>query len=385
MSEFKAFPQSTQARLKQNEKSKDIHYKPPGLQKARAAGLAGTPRDQVADPRAALARAQSTAEQREGLRDQIRSQVATGRVGSAAQINEAVQQTQEHAYEVPAEHYAEAPMHAHEGTTMPMRTVQRPGVGNPMSDPLYVSVDLPSRFAFYDFKDLYVRPFMGLHFAKLARAHSERSILQTVEAVSSVLKTSTGDENIGHQLTVQDFYFVLYWLRLNSYSKSVYNHTTTCVNPQHRAEVEEGLKPRESLNISMVISKSTLQTKYLDEVPDLSAMQLSLEGVSLRMPRMFDTVEIIEHPQFEDAEFSYKAGIATYLDIPWNLDRRIRIDDRIEYFDYMTGDDIQVVKAFEKAMSQYGTDEKIIVQCKECGASRVTKVSLDAHSFLPSD
>jgi len=44
-----------------------------------------------------------------------------------------------------------------------------------------------------------------------------------------------------------------------------------------------------------------------------------------------------------------------------------------------------MLKEFEAALEGYGVDEKITVTCKVCGASRVTKVALDAHAFLSAN
>ena len=49
------------------------------------------------------------------------------------------------------------------------------GFTAPVADPEGASLGLPSKFAYYAFKDLYVKPFKARHLAKLSRAHAEGS------------------------------------------------------------------------------------------------------------------------------------------------------------------------------------------------------------------
>jgi len=69
-----------------------------------------------------------------------------------------------------------APMHN-------MVPVQQPGFTAPTSEPESIVLDLPSNFAFYDFKDIYVKPFKGYHLGKLSRAKEEQSTLHMAEVV----------------------------------------------------------------------------------------------------------------------------------------------------------------------------------------------------------
>jgi hypothetical protein len=244
-------------------------------------------------------------------------------------------------------------------------------------------LDLPSRYAFYDFKDLYVTPFKGKHLAKLSRAREEGSIMQVVESVNTVLSNTNGDQHLAYKLTLADFYFVLYWLRLNSFTKSVFIHTTTCPNEDHIQQVTEGKLLPDTLKMSEIIHKSTLKTNMLDTIPDPAAFPLEYPGVYLTSVTMLDVVTMTEDPRMaNDPEFRYASQIAVYLRLVDNPNADL--DTRLAIVDDMSPDDIDTVKAYEKAINAYGIEESIQVTCKACGHSHRSTINIDAHSFFPS-
>jgi hypothetical protein len=290
-----------------------------------------------------------------------------------------------------------------------------PGFVRPVSDAEYTAVALPSNFGFYAFKDLYVKPFTVRHLAKLQKAHREASLLPVVEAVSSVIYTSDpryADQAIGFMLTLPDFYFVLYWLRLNSFTKSNYVHNTVCADPGHRqrvvdfesldkyaAEVQakrmtiedfERVKatalPKESLKISQIFTHTDMKVNHLASIPDPDFYRFEDEDrLIFRPPTMRDTLEFTEHPKMADTsereEFSYLAQIAVHLA---HRDPSIvlTLDQKIQIIENLSGDQAALVKQYDKQVRAYGVEEKVRVTCKECGAARVSKLTLAAHSFL---
>lgn len=247
-----------------------------------------------------------------------------------------------------------------------------------------ISIAVPSNFAFYKFKDLYVRPFRGLHLAKLSKAHKERSLTPIIEAVSSVLSTTEGNvPGLGYYLTIPDFYFVLYWLRLNSFTKSTYQHTTVCLDEQHNKDVEEGKKTKESLRIQETVNTSKIQIDTLTEIPNPYLYVLDYPDYILRPCTVLDTVEIMEHPKASDDEFQYLAQKACYLTLAEGSTPSL--DQRISIVEEMTTADLSTIAAYEKASQAYGVKEQITVRCTGCGAKRATTLTLDAHSFLSAE
>ena len=286
------------------------------------------------------------------------------------------------------------------GITQQVQQMQFPAVDNPMpgftapvADPEGTSLALPSRFAFYRFKDLYAKPFKALHLAKLSRAHAEGSLQLMVEAVSSVLSTTTqGVGPLGFELTLPDFYFVLYWLKQNSYTKSSFVHTTQCTDHQHIDKVGRGELAPETLKISQVISKGNLTVKELETVPDPEYFKFKDDVPFYLVPATMRTaIEFAESPKMgaaDHAEFEYLAQLGSFiqhrsfLDHPqnyWTLEQRAKAMEEADW------DEVRLIQEFEKSLEGYGVDENITVTCKVCGASRETKVSLDAHSFLSLD
>jgi hypothetical protein len=244
-----------------------------------------------------------------------------------------------------------------------------------------VSIDLPSKFAFYSFKDLYVKPFKGIHLAKLSRAHEERSILPVLEAVSSVLSTSANvsSEGLAFKLTLPDFYFVMYWLRINSFTKSIYTHTTQCNDEKHLLAVSKGTLSKESLRISEQIHKTRLEVTNLTEMPNPELFQLENPDIYLTPCTMLETVELSENDNARDPEFLYLAELACYVKV---INKDLTLVERIEIIKDMSPDDLNLVKDYGKAISEYGVNEKINVKCKSCGVAKDTKLVLSPENFL---
>lgn len=265
-------------------------------------------------------------------------------------------------------------------STEPQVPNEMPGFTNPVSEDEAASIRLPSRFAYYGFKDVYVRPFKARQLAKLSRAHEEKALLPMVEAVSSVLSSSMIQGSLAHMLTIQDFNFVLYWLKLNSFLKGSYLHTTACMDPQHHQDIKEGRRKKESLKITEYITKTNLVVTEWENIPDPAEFNFGPDSDFFLYPAtMQDTLEFMDHPSVNDKEFQYFAQLASFVR---HKEYQLTFNERVEVVKDFSGDHVHLIQRFEKLSDSYGVNEKITVRCKECGASRVTKMTLDAHSFL---
>lgn len=253
-------------------------------------------------------------------------------------------------------------------------------VVTPISDPEAVSIDLPSKFAFYSFSDLYVKPFRVYHLAKVAKASANSSMQMMLEVVSSVLSTPTGDKNIAFQLTMADFAAVLYWLRFNSFTKKSMKIDFTCVDAGHRQRVASGELPQESLNVSASAVSTDVVTRTLDDAPDPDYFKVSLEGRAIRLKpeTMQDVMEFLDHPKWQDEEFQYLAKLGALLDVPnTTLGQRVDITST-----HMSTDDIALIQEFAKIADSYGVDEYVQLSCPECNASQKVRLTVDAPRFL---
>lgn len=248
-----------------------------------------------------------------------------------------------------------------------------------VQDPEGIAVDLPSRFAFYEFKDLFILPLRGYHLAKLAAAHAQKSQLIMLEVVSSVLRTSHPayqGQPLAHYLLLGDYYWVLYYLRRSNYTKSTFIHTTRCTDTKHIEAVHRGELPDESLKIQETITKSSLKNTMLEmvPVPDPEVMG----EIQLRPANMQDMIETMEHPRFgKDKEFDYLSQLACYL-------YGATLEDRIRAAGVLEPDQIGAIQEYERTLAAFGIEETINVRCKQCGASRRTRVRIDAATFLPA-
>ena len=266
----------------------------------------------------------------------------------------------------------------------PVVEVKQPPV-TPTTHPESVSIDLPSRFHYYTFKDLYVRPIRLTQMAKLSKAHETGNLQTQVEAISSLLSTPSGETNLAMKLTMADYTAVLYWLRMSSFSKPQMRVRSVCSNEQHRKDVAEGKLEETSLNIETVVFKTDMRTAYLDEAPDPETYSIEVDGI--RIPfgpeTLGDTIQFLAHPDWTDEEVQYKSRIAAVVRLeeatgkPWTWAQRIQFVD-----EFMTPDMAIKALRFAEMMDDYGVVETVKTTCKGCGSVGVTTISIDPLTFL---
>lgn len=238
-----------------------------------------------------------------------------------------------------------------------------------------ISVDLPSEFVPYQFKELYVHPFKGKHLSKLARAASERSPRIMAEVVSSILEVpGTQIGGLAFRLTMPDYYWVLYFQRRSCYTKVSFNHTTRCTNHKHIQQVMEGKLTPESLIIKSTIDVTSLSSRNAKEV-DIPECIKDLEPHCTTVGTF---VLMVEDSRFGNEDYNYTATLAAVImpNLPW--------EQRLAIAEELSVDQVEALKAYEKESQDYGVTEEANVTCPGCSASIKTKLSIDASSFLPS-
>jgi hypothetical protein len=257
-----------------------------------------------------------------------------------------------------------------------------------------LSVPLPSGFRFYPFKTLSIRGVRGKHQAKFAQAYRSDSTRIVVETVSSLV----AEDIDAADLTVQDFFFVLYQLRLNCMGNKVPMIVRSmCSDPEHVLAVTEGKLPKETLRNETHVVNSSLKSTDLDqealdlflESPDCIELKTTLSelGFDLAAPTMRTSIELEEEfvgkPGLETAEFF--ADLAGCLQatrnsedgqLPPNLAARIKIVEEL------SASDIHTLRSWVDLMQSYGVEETVKTLCKGCRAEIETEVSVSAHSFL---
>lgn len=264
------------------------------------------------------------------------------------------------------------------GPTVPLD----PPEYTPRKDTDSAIAELPSKYVFYDFKELYVGKFRLPHFAKLHEAYVSQSYSYLLEAVSDVLDTPHPvwkEKPLAFYLTIPDFYWTLYFLRLNQI-KTHLTHRTTCNNPAHLLAVEEGKKDKATLNITMQVQRSNIHTRYLGSAPDMS--QYEFEKFKLKPALMIDVMDTLGQPDYADnPDLKYMCRVASLIQLKDDPDASIQ--KRIEFMEQLDYDELLKIGEFEQAASNYGPDEFVQVTCAECGHQRRSKITLDARSFLP--
>jgi hypothetical protein len=256
-------------------------------------------------------------------------------------------------------------------------------------DPSQVQVDLPSKFVFYPFSSLSVKPIKGVHQAKFARSAKEKSSRHMADAISTLLPGHIS----AYDLTLPDYYWLLYFLRLTFYPKSKLIHTSVCTNPDHVLEVANKTKPQDSLLTVTTVSKSVIKDTVFDRVsafegfdpdgtlPSLKeAFQLKLSPTTVRDMVELETMysEEENNPDFQETEYlADLAGFVQSVEGP-----RLSLAARIELVKEFSPEQVSLVEDYRDRVSNYGAEETIVVRCGECGAEIKTSVSISAHSFL---
>jgi hypothetical protein len=268
-------------------------------------------------------------------------------------------------------------------------------LGNmPLSKPVeelssgYASIGLPSQFRFYTFKALSLRTLKASDQAKLYQAATQNNLRYTVEAISATL----GNGISAFDLTPQDFYYLMYWQRVNSTLKNPMIVTASCTNAQHNEDVflgkwDEALKKRipldeKTLEMRVTVNKTTLETKDLAYVPETDFKWESIEHLDLHVETMRDIVDAAENlSDIENlSETEWLAGYAAFLN---RRDADDTLMKRMERIQDLTMDQVSDLDEYIKATTSYGVSESTKVKCMECGASNEVVIPFDAHTFLP--
>jgi hypothetical protein len=258
------------------------------------------------------------------------------------------------------------------------------------SGPLPVQVFLPSRFEFYgaEFKECFVKPMTGFHQSKFYRSANEQKDLHSANALTSLIGFDA------KELTLPDFFFLLYWLRLNCYTKTQLIHNGVCNSPAHLAKVREKKLPSESLRSVHTINKTWLEQEDLSEdylagfEESAAELMAALEpiGYTLDVPRMRDTIEL--HDDLSSDE-KYKDVIIEmeYMSDRASCIRRVdgapvTLRERIQLVEQLPMDVHDMLDEWRVRVSMYGVKESIKFKCTECGAQVENPVLISAHSFL---
>ncbi len=278
------------------------------------------------------------------------------------------------------------------------------------SNPEYFQIDLPSNFTPYPFKTLSACHLKGFHQAKFSRAAKEDKIRYVVEAVSSTLEPSVS----AFDLTPADFYFLMYWQRVNSYSSMPLITEVMCENTEHLTKVYAGYKeedsneensdeeeksanstelkflPESSLKNKLILKNTTLDVATLETL-DLTKFE-KIAKYDLGYETMRDVVESAENiekmfqksldnPESDiDIEgYTWLAAKAAFLD---NHSNTRKLTERIKIIEGMTVEETSLLDTYIDTVTQYGVSETTKFRCQECGGFTEIKFSINPLTFL---
>lgn len=252
-------------------------------------------------------------------------------------------------------------------------------------NPQMESVDLPSLFAFYPFKKLFIRKFNVDDLLKIYDARAKRRFRHLVEAVSGTLHQVSAFD-----LTLEDFWYLLYWHRLNSYRKSPYKIDWLCSAPGHVKDVEDKKKEPKTLQNDIILSRSSIEVIDLEvERATLIVNAIKAEyDISVTPTMMHSYVEMMEAVEEEekkpdDDKMAESEMMLYRYAMFMSQEHGASLKERAEALHKLQDPEFFVdMEDFIEVLT-YGVKEKFKVTCKECGAKTEVENSIDALSFLP--
>lgn len=260
-----------------------------------------------------------------------------------------------------------------------------------------ISDDLTSQFIFYPFNTLSIKPFDIGAVRKVFRSVSLQRIEYIVEAISSCIDP----DKRAQDLTVQDFWSLMFWERINSYKKTVYNVDVECSHPSHIAQVESGEVDRSTLSNNVPVkSMNDLQVNPINAavVVEYVTRVKDTYNIHLYPTTMADVIEM----EKIKADLTEGGNRAKYLkekhqlsdveELTWlsklasNLSH-IHGATLLQRIDYLTQNNLspdllEEIENFIK-ISDHGVSETLSVPCAHCKNIMEVEVSFDALSFFP--
>jgi len=243
------------------------------------------------------------------------------------------------------------------------------------------SIALPSSFAFYDFKTAFLRFLTPRDQFSLYRGQVNKTVRNTVEVVSACMHQDA------YKLTIGDFHYVLYELRIHSYTKAPMTVSWICTADQHLLDVEAKKKTPESVQQRSRLTSSDLVITQLtperiEEAEALRASILEEFKFHVRPTLVADwvtSVETLEEQPIEDrAVIEYMDGYATLLD-----DRHGTLAERRELIVNAESPDLLSDLDRYSELTDHGVSEFFNVKCKECGTTERVRHALDVPHFFP--
>lgn len=246
-----------------------------------------------------------------------------------------------------------------------------------------ISDDLPSRFVFYPYNTLSIKTFDVGAIRKIFRAVT----LQKLQPIVEVISSSIDPGKRATDLTVQDFWALMFWERINSYKKTTYNLTLNCTDADHLEKVRTCEVSKDTLKSEHIFkSVNDFRVKMLDadKVVEFVTRVKETYGIGLYPTTIGDNLEmeaLIEDTKNEDD----RADIVWFSRLASNINRAHgkTVKDRMAFLSTVESPDfLEEVEQFIE-LCNHGIEEVVKLPCKHCGVMQEVEVSFDALSFFP--
>jgi len=264
-------------------------------------------------------------------------------------------------------------------------------------DSQYLVTGLPSLCALYTGStdnSIGVRRFNNDDVLKIYDARAEKSLRMLAEAVGATL-----DGFSIWDLTVGDFWYLMYWHRLHSYPKNPFIVSWTCTADPHLQDVRDEKISVKTLEQEMILKNSDLDIVELD-VPGFTTLLEKIKtdfGVTATAMRMGDYVRLIEMedeneeamrksmetqgksvPKYRASDF-LRARHAAHLSSVHGASLEQRSSALMTLADFSLWPWLDKVATG----SEHGVRETYGVRCAVCNTRAEVEVALDALTFLP--
>jgi hypothetical protein len=253
-------------------------------------------------------------------------------------------------------------------------------VKNFTNDGRYVLMsDIPSNYSFYDFKELWVRPFTPNEARLLHMARVSGNLMYLVSAIDACLSQPIS------RLIIEDFEFILYWLRLNSYPSKPFSVTWTCDNALEYEDIETPSGSCMKENIT-VINRSNMNVVYLDQnykVP--KGMTFPTMGIFNEVWSLKKALEGLDENDlnYEQSRDDILGDIYLMNIAQW-IDQGLTAQEKLQIL--KDSSDLAFQEKLEAAIDEipdFGVSESLDVQCEECGGVTKRRLRVDYLTFFP--
>lgn len=242
--------------------------------------------------------------------------------------------------------------------------------------------DLPSNFLPYPDRDhIMIRPFSVQELKLIARAIETGRVEYVVQAIDNCIDIDVDE------LALQDYFYLYYWLRIESYPNTPHYMEWECDEP---VKDEDG-NPTEHLcgkeNVTP-LTKTDLNTIYLEDLGfDINTLDPRLDFPRTKLLGSIEAInklkEVYKQANQLPSNSEYTIDDLVFVNAAKWLKEGSSLREKLE----ILGNEpdlrlFELASKLDQALT-FGVYEYSIVKCMGCGAERRYRVLLDAPRFFP--